>query len=110
MDGNQVADARSRYAEAEQATNLKRKSELYFSASKLYLNAVGTVSDDNMKRSLIYLSNMCMSKATSCMSSHDVSASRTGEEESPAAVLNSERAIQQAHLVKKLRTEDVKIT
>lgn len=107
MDSNQVAEAKGRYAEAERATSLKGKAELYFSASKLYLNAVNSVTDDNLKRSLIYLSNVCISKATSCMSSREVLPSRPADDECASLMLNSERAIQQAHVAKQLRTEDV---
>lgn len=104
-----VDKAKAHFAAAECATNLKAKSEQYHTAAKLYLVAVQAVEDDNIRRSLLYLSNMCSAKASFCVKIPELPRPEI-ENDSVALNLNSERAIHHAHLAKLHKADHVSTT
>ena len=102
-----VIEARTRFAEAERTPNLKFKSELYFQASKLYLKAVPSVTDDSLKRSLIYLSSTCVAKASNCLPTREVINSEAKNQNVEVAnSMYSERVLQIAHLIHLQKAEE----
>lgn len=109
MMSNDIVEAKVLYAEAEAATCMKSKAALFLAASKLYLHAIHAIDDDTLKRSLIYLATNCASKASSCTGNVSIRSSNVSKQEEDliANCLSSERVIQQAHLLKLQRSEDV---
>lgn len=106
MDAD-VIEARTKFVEAERTPNLKLKSELYFQASKLYLKAVPSVTDDSLKRSLIFLSSTCAAKASNCFPTREVINSEAKDRKVDVAnALNSERVLQIAHLTHLQKAEE----
>jgi hypothetical protein len=106
---NDIVEAKVRYAEAEGATCMKSKAAHFLAASKLYLRAIHSIDDDTLKRSLIYLATNCASKASSCTGDVSINSSNESKQEEDliANCLSSERVIQQAHLLKLQRSEEV---
>jgi hypothetical protein len=108
-----IQDAKNLVDLAENSVDLKARSEYYRNAAKLYLRVASNVSDDYVKRSLIYLSTSCANKANLvAQTSSDVPKAATIKEEGDkrleaALVLESQRLIQQAHLNRLKRIEKV---
>ena len=104
---SQVAKARNYYLDAEKATSFEKKRVLYLAAAKEYLEAATTITNDELKRSLGYLSISCAQKASSYSLVEEIVAPAK-ESYDPAAVLHTERLLFLAHLENKRRIELVR--
>lgn len=105
-----VTQGRFYYMEAEKSLDSQKKYEMFMTASKLYLNAAKTVTDDSLKRSLSYLSMTCAHKAARSKTTGIPAKDKNIQAISDAAlVMNSHRLIHCAHLESQKRFSNVRI-